>query len=232
MSTVFMSETDLYNKYIENTKYENNFIIVEKRYQTTYDSIVNVNNANQNVTYNTNTYDDNNIVKNIGVGTEYVENKNSKSVLFKEDKRLSCAFRIKNRYEAVDSSEGFYLYLFKDLFQIPNDNTEEFQKTIYLKIEFNHAGEGKTINFMNMWNNVTDNNDVSHKEMINWGENIDNALKGYSLNELNDHLYIEINLSYDVKNKRFAYHLPQWMNEHNIDKNIMKINLFEVKINE
>ncbi len=212
-STIFINETDLYNKYIENTKRENNFITVEDRTFVKYKS-----------GFTENILDNNNIVKNIGVGTEFLDNATLKSILFNENKRLSCSFKIKNRYESSSSSEGFFLYLFKDLFDKNNDK----DITIYLKVEFNHAGEGKTINFMNMWIN----ND-NEKRMINWGgDNIENHLEGYPLNELNEHLYIDIKLKYDEVNNKFCYYLPNWMVEHNKNKEIMKINLFEVKIKD
>ena len=60
-----------------------------------------------------------------------------------EELRLSSKFVIKNKYDISNSSEGFYLYLF------PNELHEEnIERTIYMKVEFNHAGYGKTVPMM------------------------------------------------------------------------------------
>lgn len=59
-----------------------------------------------------------------------------------EELRLSCRFTVQDKYQSNASSDGFYLYLWKDNESgvIPSD--------IYMKVEFNHAGYGRTIPFM------------------------------------------------------------------------------------
>lgn len=54
--------------------------------------------------------------------------------------RLDSTITITNEFDKERCSEGFNIYLFAD--DIPEGNTE---KTIYMKVEFNHAGVGKTI---------------------------------------------------------------------------------------
>lgn len=54
--------------------------------------------------------------------------------------RLDTTLTITNEYDKERCSEGFNIYLFAD--DIPDGNTE---KTIYMRVEFNHAGNGKTI---------------------------------------------------------------------------------------
>lgn len=54
--------------------------------------------------------------------------------------RLDTTLRITNEYDKERCSEGFNIYLFAD--DIPDENTE---KTIYMRVEFNHAGNGQTI---------------------------------------------------------------------------------------
>jgi hypothetical protein len=64
---------------------------------------------------------------------------------FRIDKnlRLSATLKVKNQYNTSKSSEGFYLYLF------PQGIGNEKNKTdIYMKVEFNHAGYGKTVPMM------------------------------------------------------------------------------------
>lgn len=59
-----------------------------------------------------------------------------------EELRLSCQFTVQDKFQSNASSDGFYLYLWKDNESgvIPSD--------IYMKVEFNHAGFGRTIPFM------------------------------------------------------------------------------------
>ena len=65
-------------------------------------------------------------------------------VVFCENEDANCrvdtTIRITNEYDREKCSEGFNIYLFSD--DIPEGNTE---KTIYMKVEFNHAGNGKTM---------------------------------------------------------------------------------------
>lgn len=53
--------------------------------------------------------------------------------------RLDTTLTITNEYDKERCSEGFNIYLFAD--DIPDGNTE---KTIYMRVEFNNAGNGKT----------------------------------------------------------------------------------------
>lgn len=54
--------------------------------------------------------------------------------------KLDTTITITNEYNTERSAEGYNLYLFSD--DAPEINTV---KTIYMKVEFNHAGVGKTI---------------------------------------------------------------------------------------
>ena len=72
-----------------------------------------------------------------------VNNKNV-DVVFCENNDVGCrldtTITITNEYDKQRCSEGFNIYLFKD--DAPEGN---ISKTIYMKVEFNHAGNGKTI---------------------------------------------------------------------------------------
>ena len=211
-TTVFMSETNLFNTYINADKTQSLYANIGDR---------GITKTSQNgIIYDM--VDNQNIVKNISVSTEPCQSDNANFLTFDESKRLSCKFTIKNRYTAVDSSEGFYLYLFKEL------TNGLHERTIYLKIEFNHAGLGKTVKFMQMY----ETDYKGDKHLIDWSqyENYDKYKDGYTLEEIQNHLYIEVKIRYDEKNKCFCYYFPQWMSEFNSDKNIMKLNLFEIKI--
>lgn len=76
-------------------------------------------------------------------GNGEAKNENVK-VVFCENKevgsRVDSTILLTNEYDRTKSSEGFNLYLFAD--DVPEGNEE---KTIYMKVDFNHAGNGTTI---------------------------------------------------------------------------------------
>ena len=59
-----------------------------------------------------------------------------------EDMRLSSQFVVTDKYSSKHSSEGFYFYTYRT-----NDNGV-YPSDIYMRVEFNHAGYGRTIPFM------------------------------------------------------------------------------------
>ena len=83
------------------------------------------------------------IINEINLNEDEVRNENVK-VVFCENEDVGCRIDTKilitNEYDRERSSEGFNLYLFAS--DAPEGNKE---KTIYMKVEFNHAGNGKTI---------------------------------------------------------------------------------------
>lgn len=218
MSTVFISETELYNKYVKNIQNNDTFVSIKNLNIKTEKHDIN---GNKIIEYQSN---NNNLTNKIGVDTEPCYNNKKNTLSFDESKRLSSSFVIKNRYNSVDSSDGYHLYLFKEY------SNWTHERSIYLKVEFNHAGFGKKINFMLLYHK----NQNGEKSMINWNSkyNIDKYKEGCPLKEFYEHIFIEIKVKYDLKNKRFCYYLPQWMTEKNNDKTTMHISLFETKIKD
>lgn len=200
-STVFINEGDLYMKYINNLNSDLSYINVNE-----IDSSLNRVISND-IGVNKDTYD-------------YYSNK----VTALKNNRLSASFTINNMFEALESSEGFYLYMFK------NYSNGLHQRTIYMKVEFNHAGVGKTVNFMQPFKIVN-----GHREMLNFSDSNDIQLlkKGIKLSEFIDYLYIPINVKYDFKMKKYIYYLPTWLTIHNDkSKECMRFNLYETKIQD
>ena len=117
--------------------------------------------------------------------------------------RLDTKMVITNEFDRTKSSEGFNLYLFAE---DKNFNLENGEKTIYMKVEFNHAGNGKTLPMI-MWPKVN-------------GEYVPLTIDNFIEN-----LYIPIKLTYI--NDRYVYYIPDaYKNENgNID-----LVLFEPKI--
>jgi hypothetical protein len=181
-STIFMDEGILYKKYINNVK-NGNFISVN------------------NETLNT-------ITNSIGVDVEPVDSSNN--IIFDEDKRLSCRFSVKNKYEDVTSSEGFYIYMFKEY------STNLHERSIYMKVEFNHAGIGRTIPFMMPLN---ENGDIE--------TDINNFKQGYPLSEIYKQMFIELKVVYDAVNRHYVYYLPFPQ-----ESTELTFNLFEIKIQD
>ena len=156
--------------------------------------------------------------------------KESGEVTFDEDRRLAATFSVKNRYETEESAEGFYLHIFKEYCE------KLHEKTIYMKVEFNHAGQGRTINFV-MPFKYNASGEPELMELDPSGGDLEEFKKGYPMRELYEHLFIPINIVYDEKNKRYTYYLPNGLakNEGENGKemeSIMKFNLYELKIKD
>jgi len=103
---------------------------------------------------------------------ELKTNNNTPIVFEKNNERLDSRITITSEYDTTTSSEGFNLYLFKD------DVVENGFRTIYMKVEFNHAGCGKTI------------------PMMIWPINEDGDYKPVTIDNFLQSLYIPVYLRY------------------------------------
>ena len=154
-----------------------------------------------------------------------------------ESVRLSSQFVVEDKYMSDASSEGFYLYLWKDNFlgTVPQD--------IYMKVEFNHAGYGRTIPFMMpFW----DNKKWSSKKGIKTFEEIladwknESGTDGpYGIQQYLKYSYIHFKYKYDKlsKPKRHVYYLDDEFYGTDVknggvhfEDNAITINLYEAKI--
>lgn len=118
--------------------------------------------------------------------------------------RVDTEICIKNEFNNLASSEGFNLYLFGD----DADKVDEGKpyRTIYMKIEFNHAGNGKTI------------------PMVMWPKDENGEYRPITIDSFLKDLYIPIRIQYI--DGKFVYSIPSAENENG---NI-RIVLFEPKI--
>lgn len=114
-STVFLDSGELFSKFLK----QSSFI----QSSAEYDVIIN------DINFDSSEHK----VKNENVKVVFCENTDV-------DCRVDSTIKLTNEYDRERSSEGFNLYLFAD--DAPEGNEE---KTIYMKVEFNHAGNGKTI---------------------------------------------------------------------------------------
>lgn len=137
--------------------------------------------------------------------------------------RLSTKFRITNKYNNTKSSEGFYMYLFPT--EIDQENRE---RTIYMKVEFNHAGYGKTVPMMlptrDGGNKVIKSTDSDFP--INFIKN-ENGLLSTHFDKYQSSVMIPLTIKYDTKLKDYIYYFPfvESNQEHKIE-----LNLFEPRI--
>ena len=207
--TVFVDEGKLFKRYLDCTSRRN----------SDYASVFGLKDSNGDLL----------VTKQIDVSFDTYDKDNEK-VTFDEDKRLSASFTVNNRYEAHESAEGFYLYIFKEYCEGLHE------EPIYMKVDFNHAGEGRTINLTVPFK-ITKNEDGTEEyNLLNLKDNTDDIeyfKKGIPLNELYKHVYIELQSVYDIRTRRYCYYLPEWLTNYYTDDNKkMKFNLYEIKIKD
>ena len=165
---------------------------------------------------------------------------------FDEEHRLSSQFVVKNKNTSTASSEGFYLYLWKD-------NESVLPQDLYMKVEFNHAGYGRTIPFMMpYWDKQKWNNEMSgiktFDEILNDWKDIKNVDSGgnvswqnntdghYGMRQYMKFSYIHLKYKYDKDNDKHIYYLDpetygniDFPNGKDGNKEIV-INLYEAKV--
>lgn len=131
------------------------------------------------------------------------------SVVFCDDNsvsaRVDSQIIVTNEYNRQKSSEGFNLYLFAE--DKGYNITEKGQKTIYMKVEFNHAGNGKTI------------------PMIMWPKNENGDYVALTRENFLSSLYIPVQIAY--LNKRYVYYIEDAYTNSNGNIDLV---LFEPKL--
>ena len=126
---------------------------------------------------------------------------------YQTNNRLDCKFIVRDEFYTEKSSEGFNIYYF------PSDVilSENSEKTIYMKIEFNHAGFGRTIPLIACGNVGTG---------------------GMSLDTYMKRLYIDVSLKYI--DGKFIYTIPNTNHDGCIQQkgSTIEFNLFEPVIDK
>ena len=124
--------------------------------------------------------------------------------------RVDTKITVTNEFDRNKSAEGFNIYLFKE---DKNLNLENGEKTIYMKVEFNHAGNGKTTPMI-LWPKELDSegNPTSRYTALT----VDNFISS---------LYIPIKLAYF--DNRYVYYLPT---AENGSDGVINLVLFEPKL--
>lgn len=117
--------------------------------------------------------------------------------------RVDTKITLTNEYDRTRSAEGFNLYLFAE--DIPQGNTS---RTIYMRIDFNHAGNGKTV------------------PMIVWPKDKGGQYMELNIDNFIENLYIPVRIK-EYKGK-YVYTIDGA--EYDGDGN-MELILFEPKLN-
>ena len=123
---------------------------------------------------------------------------------YSSDELLTAELDVTSENEHTSSAEGFNLYLFSD-----DSPKEDEERTIYMKVEFNHAGYGRKF------------------PMILWPTK-DGVPIPLTRENFYDYLYIPVVVSYDAKNNKYFYYIKGAKND--TDNNVIKLALFEPKV--
>lgn len=170
---------------------------------------------------------------------------------FDEKTRLSSQFVVKSKNTSKASSEGFYIYIWKD-------NEMALPQDLYMKVEFNHAGYGRTVPFMmpywdkKKWNN-TENGIKTLQQILDdwnskaeeqpdqnnrivWKYNGKETDGHYGIRQYTKFSYIHLKYQYDKENDKHIYYFdPDTYGNINYptgdDGNkYIEINLYEAKV--
>ena len=196
-STVFMDEHTLFKKFIDNSRKNVNTYSLVSAEEKTRD------------------------LNKISVMSEF---KNGGSVVIDESKRLSSRFVITNKYDTDTSSEGFYIYMFKEY----SENLHP--REIFMKVEFNHAGIGTTIPFIKPMSWTEDNSSKTWFPNKELSVGSAEMMKGVELEKKNAQDYIPLYAVYDFKNKEYVYVFDK--RYVTVNDGVASINLFELKLRD
>lgn len=229
-SCIFMDEHKLYKNYIDNSRKNiNDYAKIEmpqyKRNDMGYiitpkEDITELSKLNK-----------------ISVLTEYLgskkENKpydkNNCDIIIDENLRISSRLAVKSKYMTDTSSEGYYLYMFREY------SEKLHPKPIYMKVEFNHAGVGRTIPFIipMKWSKDENINKNVPVRTLKLSSQEDRMLlfNGVPLSYVYAQSYIPLYAVYDFINKEYCYVFDNRYISVN-GEGIANINLFEMKIQD
>ena len=198
-STVFMDEHTLFKKFIDNSRKNVNTYSLVSAEENTRD------------------------LNKISVMSEL---KDGNSAVIEESKRLSSRFVITNKYDTDTSSEGFYIYMFKEY----SENLHP--REIFMKVEFNHAGIGTTIPFIKpmSWAKGGSSNIWFPDKELSLLNDKEEMKNGIELEKKNAQDYIPLYAVYDFKNKEYVYVFDK--RYVTVNDGVASINLFELKLRD
>lgn len=135
--------------------------------------------------------------------------------------RLSSRITVNDKYSTDTSSEGYYIYMFKEY-------TKKMREgIIYMRIDFNHAGIGQSIPMT-----IPRHLDTDTPYYMDDDNDLELLKDGFSLKDIYKQLYIPIYVKYDIESNKYYYYLSENMRENSKmgeNNEIMLFNLFEIK---
>lgn len=205
-STIFFDEGELYMKYIAHQKDEKqNYAEITSDLEHPKDNPFKTN--------------------SMGVYREPIDSDDK--FTFDADYRLDSRLTIQNKYKSDKSSEGFYAYIFREY------SSELHPQNIYMKVEFNHAGIGKTIPMVlpMKWENGSPTGLLKLSEE----DDLKTIKEGMPLDRLYQEMYIPFECKYDRLNRKYVYYPKEGTFDPNwtpISDGTLEFNLFELKIKD
>lgn len=240
-STIFLDAGTLFGKYIKHIEETPYRTVIYETEETTEKEIINIEESIKDLI---------GIKVNREPCGDLTKDKTDDEI---EELRLSCQLSVQDKYQSNGSSDGFYFYLWKDneIGVTPVD--------LYVKVEFNHAGYGRTIPMMmpfwdpykyekaaekpskekgiktfqeilDDWNSEKDENDI-------WKNNGEVTDGQYGARQYMKYSYIHFKCKYDKIHKQHIYYLDDEYYGTNIkdggvhfEDNIITLNLYEAKM--
>ena len=165
--------------------------------------------------------------------------------------RLTSAITLKDKYNDDASSDGFYIYLFKQ------DAPLERPIDLYLKAEFNNAKYGKTLNLMlpvgddgvPIRFSDTGTTDSENNVVGGFPKSFvveESGSTNFDFQKYYDSLFINVKCKYDSSLKKYVYYFPwdpaiqqkkmselgiEYAVSNDIDKRKITLNFFEPRLN-
>lgn len=246
-SCVFIDEHKLFKTYIDNSR--KNIYDYGKVTEISYKRDESTDFIDPSPTYagdithfgggSTDKDDDTKLVKQIkgGVSCEFIDKKDKQeysdiskdcvNIGIDESHRISSRLTISNKHVTETSSEGYYLYIFREYAE------DLHPKPIYMKVEFNHAGIGKTIPFVIPMHWTKSGTTYYPEKYLRLEESshLEELKEGMTLGSVYAQTYIPLYAVYDFKNKEYGYVFDERYVKVGKD-GVLNLNLFEMKIKD
>lgn len=152
---------------------------------------------------------------------------------FDDNVRLECTFKALNKYESDTTSEGFYMYIFREYCKNLHDTV------VYMKVEFNHAGVGRTIPFYlpmkpkeEQQPEWTQEQRMASAYCLSNEDDREEMLKGIPMQDYNLYSYIPVHLRFNEKTNQFMYYFAGPYAEAIEHEHKLTFNLFEIKFRD
>lgn len=151
---------------------------------------------------------------------------------FDDNVRLECTFNALNKYESDTTSEGFYMYIFREYCRNLHDTV------VYMKVEFNHAGVGRTIPFYLPMKPKKNPDELTYEGRMESAYCLSNEddreemLKGIPMQDYNLYSYIPVHLKFNKDTNQFMYYFAGPYAEAIEHEHKLTFNLFEIKFRD